>query len=233
MNPRSARSVAALAPLAPFALGAAFVLSGRGAAAQATAPQPTGCASWDVEYALVGNLELTDTPMGQGDGVYPIGPGTLVVRFDDHEGEPGGAAKMVAYEMRQRFTVASKTLFWKTRITNDAVTRGNLERCGATEGMFHGPVLDWATPVRSFRTDGTLTCEGSFCGSFGAPPPGQSPMHLGPNAVDFKPFRFGADRKTFTMASTFVARTESPKQTAHLALSGREVRRTCQPKGCM
>jgi hypothetical protein len=45
--------------------------------------------------------------------------------------------------------------------------------------------------------------------------------------VRFHAFDFAPDRKTFTMGSTFVTKTESPKQTAHIQLSGREVRRTC------
>ncbi len=241
MSPRALRR---LALAAPFGLGAALVFGGHGASAQSAAPasdpsvqsaapaSPGGCAGWDVEYALAGNLELSDTTMGQGDGVYPVGPGTLVVRFDDREGQPGGAARMVSYEIHQNITVTAKALFWKTSVTNSAVTHGVLESCGATEGTLRGPLLEWTTPVRSFRTDGTITCEGSFCGAFGAPPPGQSPLHVGPNPVDFKPFQFSADRTTFTMASTFVGRTESPKATAHLALSGREVRRTCRAKTC-
>ena len=43
---------------------------------------------------------------------------------------------------------------------------------------------------------------------------------------------YSSDMKTFTMSSTFVASTDSPKQTSHLALSGREIRRTCEPKAC-
>ena len=52
-------------------------------------------------------------------------------------------------------------------------------------------------------------------------------LHIAPHAVQFSPFQLSADGKTFTMQSTLVSRTGSPKQTAHLALAGREVKRTC------
>jgi hypothetical protein len=218
----------AVAVAAVTSLG--VVLAGSRAAAEP--PESGACNSWVVEYALAGSLQLTDTPMGQGDGIYPIGPGTLTVRFDDSGGQPGGAAKLVSYDMHQRVTVTAKALFWKTTVVSDAVTKGALEVCGPDEGKLEGSSLLWTAPVRSFVTEGAMTCTGSFCGSFGAPPPGQSPLHLGPNPVQFKPFQFSADLKTFTMASTFVAATESPKQTSHMALAGREVRRVCEARSC-
>ena len=205
------------------AAGLASSASPEAAGQAASAP----CDSWEVEYALAGNLALSDTPMGQGDGIYGVGPGKLVLRFDDHDGQPAGRAKLLHYELHQAFAVSAKTLFWKTTVTNDAMTRVAADPCSSAEGSLAGTALAWNTAVRDFHTDGTLHCDGSFCGKFGAPPPGDSEFHLGPNTVLLSPFRFGADMKSFTMASTFVSKSESPKQTAHLALSGREVARTC------
>lgn len=201
-------------------------------AAVALAPsadaQAPACAAWEVEYALSANLRLSDTPLGQGDGVYPIGPGRVVLRFEDAAGHPGGRVQMQSYEMREHFTVQSKALVWTTTVVTDTRTGDTPDACGvAAEGRLAGNLLGWSTPVRGYRTDGTLTCDGSMCGKFGAPPSGQSPLHIGPAPVPFEPFEFAADTKTFKMAPTFVAKTEMPKQTAHLALSGREVRRTC------
>ncbi len=214
----------------PAMVSLGVIRAGSDAAAQAVAPGE--CESWRVEYALAGSLQLTDTPMGQGDGVYPIGPGTVTLRFDDSGGHPSGAAKLLAYDMHQALTVTAKALFWKTTVVSDALTKGVVDTCSPNEGTLEGTALTWTAPVRSFVTEGTLHCSGAFCGSFGAPPPGPSPLHVGPIPVQFKTFQFSPDMKTFTMASAFVAATESPKQTSHMALAGREIRRVCEAKSC-
>jgi hypothetical protein len=198
-------------------------------------PSPSPCEAWDVDYALAANLQLTDTPLGQGDGVYPIGPGTLVLRYDDVGGRPGGHVKMISYEVRQSFEVVAKTLFGATTVGTDVTTRQKADPCGApAEGRLDAAAIVWRVPVVGFRTEGFLNCAGTFCGKFGAPPPGRSAMSSGPEATRFKPFQFSDDRKTFTMTYAFVSKTDSPKQTAHLALAGRETARTCvQPKSCV
>src|SRR5580658_7037099 len=60
------------------------------------------CGVVDVEYAASANLKVTDTTMGAGDGVYRIGPGHIVLRFDAHGGP--SAVRMLVYEMPQHFT---------------------------------------------------------------------------------------------------------------------------------
>jgi hypothetical protein len=206
-----------------IAAGGLLALLPQAASAQSSAAP---CEAWEVEYDLSGNMQLSDTPMGQGDGIYPVGPGKMVVRFDDTGGRPGGRASLASYELRQAFTVVSKALFWKTSVASDMTTRGAPQPCGAVGGSLAGATLTWSRPV-AFRTDGTLYCDGSFCGKFGAPPPGSSDLHLPPQPVVLSPLQYSSDMKTFTMARTFVSKTDSPKQTAHLALSGREVRRAC------
>jgi hypothetical protein len=191
--------------------------------------QPPACGAWEVEYTVSENLRLSDTPMGRGDGVYAVGPGRVVLRFDDRDGQPGGRVEMLSYEMREHFTIDSRTLFWNARVTTDALTRGTPDACGVAEGVLQGTALGWTSPVRGYRTDGTITCEGVLCGKFGAPPPGRSELHIGPGPVSFSPFQLARDAKTFTMSETFVAKTDMPKQTAHVALAGREVRRACVP----
>jgi hypothetical protein len=168
--------------------------------------------------------------MGQGDGNYVIGPGRTVLRFDDRDGQPGGKVSMLSYEMREHFTIKSKTLLWNTTVLTEADTRGTPDACGGVaDGALTGASVAWSTPIRGYRTDGTITCDGSLCGMFGAPPPGKSELHIGPGPVDFKPFAFVRDMSTFTMANTFVSKTEMPKQTAYVALSGREMKRACLP----
>jgi hypothetical protein len=216
--------------LAAGAAASWALLPGRALGQAAPAP----CDAWRVEYALSGSLELTGTPLGQGDGVHPVGPGTLVLRFENRGGQPGGRVKMVSYEMHQAFQVASRTLLGTTTVSTDATTRKTPDACGLPgEGLLDGRSLGWSAQVGGFRTDGFLTCEGTFCGKFGAPPAGRSALTTGPDPVLFKPFLFSADMKTFRMASTLVARSDSPKQTSHLALAGRETTRICaEAKTC-
>jgi hypothetical protein len=189
----------------------------------------TSCGSWQVDYTLAESLRLSDTPMGKGDGVYEVGPGSVQLRFDDVDGQPGGRATMVSYAMREHFVIDSRALFWNAHVVTDTHTRATADGSGAAAGTLRGTTLVWTSPVRGYRTDGALTCEGSLCGKFGAPPEGRSEIHIGPGPVPFGPFQFSRDLKTFTMGETFVARTDAPKQTAHVTLAGREVHRACTP----
>jgi hypothetical protein len=209
-----------LAAAATATIGVAIV------PASATAP-PSPCASWEVEYALAANLRLQDTPLGQGDGVYGIGPGRILLRFEDRDGRPGGRVVMKSFDVTERFTVTTKTLLWTTTVVTDARARATPNACSIAEGVLRDESLQWTSPVAGCRTDGTLTCEGTFCGKLGAPPSGVSELHIGPTPVRFQPFAYAKDMKTFTMTYGFVAKTDTPKQTAYMALAGREVRRSC------
>jgi len=176
------------------------------------------------------NLRLSDTPMGAGDGVYKVGPGSVVLRFEDKDRQPGGHVDMLSYRTSENFTIVSKALFWKTTVKTRATTRATPDQCGVVaNGSLQSNTLVWSSPVRGCRTDGTLHCDGSLCGKFGAPPEGTSELHVPPHPVTFKPFGFGKGLTTFTMDYALSSRSESPKQTAHVALSAREVRRSCVP----
>ncbi len=209
--------VVALASAAGFATGPS-----------ARAQPPAPCAVWEVEYTLAGDLQLTETPMKQADGTYPVGPGRVVLRFEDKDGQPGGRASMISYSLNEHFTVKSQALFWTTTIVVDARSRGTPGPSGAAaEGILRWSTLEWGTPVRGYRTDGSATCDGALCGKFGAPRPGQSELHILPGPVQFRPFEFAEDLKSFTMPYTFVSETDAPKQRSRLALSGQEARRSC------
>lgn len=192
----------------------------------AAADGPT-CSAWDVEYGLNGNLKVTDTPLGAGDGVYPVGPGRAVIRFEDRGGQPGGHAKLTAYTIHEHLTVTSKALMFSATVVTD--TQSKVADGVAAEGELAQRTLTWGTPVRTYRSDGTLTCEGNLCGKFGAPPPGASEVHMGPRNVQLAPFQFSADFKTFSMGYTQTSQSDSPKQTTFSAVSGRETKRTCVP----
>ena len=177
----------------------------------------------DEEYLLAATLRVTETRMGKGDGTYAIGPGDLRIRVDRRTGH----AHIFSYRLTERFTVQTAVLLWTTTVLIDAGTHASSNRCAvAAEGTLSGQTLRWTTPVRGYATDGVVTCAGILCGLFGAPPPGRSEIHT-TDPVTLAPFTFDADGTTFTMPYTFVLRTETPRQTAYLALAGRRVERAC------
>ena len=62
----ASRPAAALAMVIVVGVAASWaLLPGRAGAQPVPAPPP--CGGWQVEYALSATLELTDTPLGQGD----------------------------------------------------------------------------------------------------------------------------------------------------------------------
>jgi hypothetical protein len=191
--------------------------------ASAAEPAPP-CSTVDVEYALSGTLRLSETPMGKGDGAYKIGPGTTVLRFQD------GRVIMRSYTIKQAFTVVAKAFMSTMTVTTDASTRATPNACGvAAEGLFKDGKVIWTTKVRGLVTEGTIACTGKFCGTNGAPPSGTTAMRLGPVDATFRPFEMSKDGKSFIMPFTFAAKTEKPKQTSYVAITGHEVKRTCVP----
>jgi len=187
------------------------------------------CDAWDIEYALSANLSLSDTPMGKGDGVHAVGPGSVVLRFENRDGQPAGEVKMLSYNMREHFTIKTKALVFTTTVVTDTTTTATPGACSVVDWGALGAnrVVAWRTPANGYRTDGTITCDGTLCGKFGAPPSGKSELHIPPHPVPLSSFTFAPDMKTFTMPSTRVSKTDTPKQTAEIALAGREVRRAC------
>lgn len=216
---------------------AAFVasLAALGVTTALAADAAPTCPAWQIDYTLAAMLYLSDTPMGAGDGAYNIGPGSMRLRFSDVGGKPGGKAQMLAYQMRDHFTVETHTLFWTTKVVTRAQTRATPDSSGVVaRGALASNTLKWASKVRGYRTDGTLTCEGSLCGKFGAPPAGTSELHVGPNDVQFSSLTFSSDLKRLEMPRTFVSKTKMPKQTAHVMLKGRETaRRKVELPSCL
>ncbi len=181
----------------------------------------------EVEYEVTADLKITDTPLGAANGVFAVGPGRIVLRFD------GADVRMTKYAMREHVTVAAKSVGFTTTVTSDTSTAATPNACGSVaEGTLEGGVVRWRTPVRGMETNGTMTCSGSFCGKFGAPTRGQSAFHDGPIDIRFSSFSLSPDHKTFTMPLTFMSKTSSPKQSAAMALAGRESKRACVPVTC-
>jgi len=190
------------------------------------------CTHWEVEYELSGTLKISDTTMGAGNGSHIAGPGKLVLRFDDVNGQPGGNVTVVSYEMATRFTVDAHFLGIGTSVLTDCMTKSTANACGSVAKGFMGDdrTIRWQGPWTGIRTDGTLTCSGT-CGRFGAPPRGKSEMHKPPHSVAFGSFAFTATRTAFYMGYAVVDKTSN--DTASLAISGRETRRSCVcPPAC-
>lgn len=207
-----------------LALGTALATSALGTQSALGGEVASACEVTEVEYAAVGRLWVKDTLFGAGDGVFPIGPGTVVLRFGAAVEGGRRPVQLRVYAMKQHVVVISTALFWTTTVTSDTDTRMTV----AARGMLADRTLRWQGPPPAMRSDGTIVCDGSLCGVFGAPPKGNSPLHMGPNAVALEPFEFGADMTTFTMRYTFVSESDSPKQRSYVALAGREIRRTCE-----
>jgi hypothetical protein len=188
------------------------------------------CDAWEIEYSLTTHLRITDTPMGKGDGVFVVGPGTIVMRYDDAGGRPGGRARMLRYDTRSHFRIDARALGMSSVIITDTMSHATPNACGiAADGVLEDARLRWTTPVHGYHTDGTIECSGSLCGSFGAPPRGMSGIHIPPGEVKLHDLAIANDLETFTMPYTLVAKTKEPQQTAFVSMAGREVKRTCVP----
>jgi hypothetical protein len=196
-------------------------------------PSPTGddadtCAVSDVDYALTASVMLRGTTLGAADGVHPLGSGTLRLRFE--RGEERHTAKLMSYAVDNRMTVETTVAWIKTTVTAESRTGTQPLGCeGSAQGTLSGSRLVWQGPVRGYGSDGTITCDGSMCGSFGAPPKGASSLRDHPADLRFGAFVFSPDGSTFTMPYTQVPTTTTGSQKTFLALSGRRIGRTCIP----
>ncbi len=196
------------------------------ASADDVSTQP--CNTWEVEYTLAAQVELSDTMMGAGDGVHSIGPGKLVLHFDNVNNAPGGNVKVMTYDMTDQFTVDAKVMGVGTHIVNDTHTQTTPNICGvAATGALGDRIVHWQGVWNGIHTDGHVTCSGSMCGRFGGPPSGQSDVHTPAHPAAFKQFEYASDMKTFHMDYSVTAKSTSPSQTSKITFNGRETRRSC------
>jgi len=197
-----------------------------GQAPALAADEGEACPVTDVQYTVSASLLITGTRLGAGDGQHTIGPGKVVVRFDHRQGRE--TARLITYDLREQFTVIAKALLWETHVTTSLEMRAGTSRSVAA-GRLTGRTIVWEGQAGDVRSDGTLTCAGSMCGKFGAPPPGSSEVHTGPNSIELKSFEFSADMKTFTMPYALVSKSDAPQQQTQVSLAGRETGRACVP----
>jgi hypothetical protein len=208
----------------PIAVAAATLALGMVSHSASAEPNEPACRVVDVSYAVSANLKITDTTMGAGDGTHRVGPGQIVLRFDYRGDHPHVTLR--AYDLRQTFTVVAKALMWTTRVTTDIEMRAP-QSMPAAEGTLEAHTIRWGGHADGVTSDGTLVCDGTMCGKFGAPPSGRSEVHRGPSTIELKPFEFGQDMKTFAMPFALVSQSDSPKERTLMAISGREMKRAC------
>ncbi|GEM_PF-1226818 len=189
------------------------------------------CERIEIEYALGAGsrIRVSDTLLGAGDGEYDLASGTARLRFMATDGKPvPGPAELLSLKVAYDFTAVTQVAGLKTQVRTVAVARNTPDRCGVVaRGTFDGSRLTFREDARGYRCDGKLYCEGALCGRFGAPPPGESTVAVGPFDASYRPITLTDGVKTLTMDYSKVARTESPRQTTSLRLVAREVKRAC------
>jgi hypothetical protein len=146
------------------------------------------------------------------------------------EDTQAGRATLVRFDLPEHFAIRPNAVLWRATLVTDTAAHATPDANGvAASGRWFGPgVLQWDAPLRNYRSDGALTCEGSLCGKFGAPPPGRSELHEA-RPVQLQPFHFDREGQTFQMGFALVSSSDAPRQRTYLALAGRRTASTCLP----
>jgi hypothetical protein len=223
--PRTTRSSCFLAFALVVSIAGPALLS-RPAAAQLSSSELTPtCAQWELEYSITGSLRITGTATGAGDGTFPVGPGTLVLRIDAR----AAGVSLMGFQLHERFSIHPTAMMWNAIIVTDVAARASSDGAGAVAlGTRTGDgIVRWAGPLSAYRSDGVLTCDGSLCGKFGAPTAGRNDLHQVSRTVRLQPLRFDHDGQVFRMDAALVSSSESPRQRTYLALSGRRTTKRC------
>lgn len=196
--------------------------SGVGADAQGEAGLLDGagaCMVWEITYELTGSVfELSATPFGAGDQVNTlttpydandhVGPGTIVMRFQDVGGSPGGLAAISAYTMAMHFVVDGVT-----KVATDLDATAGPSACGVTTGELEGNTVTWdPSALVGHHSVGQVLCTGALC-SFGGLPNGDPVPIDETNDHPLSDFVFASDLKTFSMAKTVIAQDNNSTST--------------------
>jgi hypothetical protein len=178
-----------------------------------TGTETTGgaCQVWQITYDLSDSeFEISGTPLGAGDQVNvvveddqaddEIGPGTMVLYFEDMGGNPGGMAWIASYDMDSNFVVSSAG----ATVTTDLVISGEPAGCALAEGTLENGEVAWSNDeMADTHTMGTILCMGNFCMLGGLPNGMAVPVdEVGPQAIS--PFQFENDLSAFTMDQTVI-----------------------------
>ncbi|MBW2527017.1 MAG: hypothetical protein JRI23_22745 [Deltaproteobacteria bacterium] len=197
------------------------------------------CATWLVTYDLTGStyfidatVDYTITVQTPYDENRNMGPGTMVLRFEDDGGAPAdGPVTIVDYSLRQNFV----TGITGALVTTDIMTTAGPDPCGVATGTLTAGALQWNPAVASpYCRDGQVSCAGFLCGNFGSPPE-NSPFVFDDDCTEPLPlssFVFDGGVSSFTMES--VTMSQDGNQSTHLAFVGTETDRQLDPAtpGC-
>jgi hypothetical protein len=205
---------------------ALLAVSTFGTARPSAGAEDDPCPAYDDEYNVVETVWVQDTLLGAANGVYPLGSGTMRLRFQQEVGEQ--AVKLMSYEISSRLTVRARVPIFSTTVVTESRASAGVNSCeGSADGTLRDGRLTWNTPIAGYHSEGTIDCSGLMCGRFGAPPRGRSPIPDTSASQRFGTFTFSADGATFTMPYVLVSRSTTPRQSTYMAMSGRRVTRLC------
>jgi hypothetical protein len=169
------------------------------------------CQVWEIVYDLTDSeFEISDTPFGAGNQVNVvaqpyedndhIGPGTIVLRFQDVGGEPGGQAFISTYDVDIDFVITGPTT-----VTTELVVTAGPSDCGLTTGTLAGTTVAWDPAAMSeVHSVGSILCEGGLCGAGGLPNGDPVPVD-DTDDQPVNPFVLAADLSSFTMEQIVIA----------------------------
>lgn len=208
-----------------FALAATAVLLGTVAQADV----------WRITYGLSGStLTIDGTPLGAGDGTFAIGPGEIVLEFDDDGGAPGtGLCAMVHFSVDVAFTSGNAA----ASVDSDLVVFADFDTAvNNARGILESGQMAWIDMI-PYRTVGTNFCTGTLC-TVGGLPNGTPVVRDDAVTLTFNPFVFEAGGPQagagFAMAAIVVS--DEDDITTSLALvateQSRELVEDCDVNEC-
>jgi len=205
--------------------------------------------SWEVGYDLTGSeFETRNTPFGVADRTHVVGPGMMTIRFEaDGAGSggrilEGGDAQIIQLSLTQQFVLQTRILGFGALVTTrirssisdnrwDGNPMGRVSP-GSSRGTIDGDTMTISAPgMSSYRTLGSLLCEGSGC-RFGHLPSGvQTKIDNDLEVLELQTLYFGAGgpRHGAGFVSNEIALPLTPRAAPYLTLLGREVGRIFVP----
>lgn len=209
-----------------LATGLLVLIAGVGtgtAAGTAGASEASGkqaCDSWIVEYELIGQFDIRNTPFNAWDCTNDIGPGRVRLRVPDVNGAPGpGEVQLLSYQHRLAFATSD--------VTTDMTVVVQPNPCGVATGKLRGGRLTWRSKVPGYRTAGKVTCTvNPLVCALGLLPYNKPVTRDSTHAQRFSDFVFAGDG---TMKMDWMQVPNKDKGTSFIRLNGVEVSRQCSP----
>ena len=120
-----------------------------------------------------------------------------------------------------------------TALVTQTLVISTSDECGSATGSLSGSQVSWSPEtLADLNSLGNINCQGSFCGSFGAPESGDNPVDETGDVTPFSSFAFSGDLSTFS-ADGFVTSSDGTATTT-MVLEGTEVsRELVAAPGCL